>query len=68
MMARTQIQLTTSRIKSLRRLSAATGRSVAELVRQGWIKPAPEAGTIRVFIAEALRSGNDRHRGDLRVP
>jgi hypothetical protein len=34
-MVRTQVQLTKNQIESLRRLSAATGRSVADLVRQG---------------------------------
>ncbi|MGA2185185.1 MAG: ribbon-helix-helix domain-containing protein [Bryobacteraceae bacterium] len=34
-MVRTQIQFTDSQIESLRRLAAATGRSVADLVRQG---------------------------------
>ena len=34
-MVRTQVQLTENQITSLRRLSAATGRSVADLVRQG---------------------------------
>jgi predicted DNA-binding protein len=34
-MVRTQIRLTDSQMESLRRLAAATGRSVADLVRQG---------------------------------
>jgi hypothetical protein len=34
-MVRTQVQLTENQIESLRRLSAASGRSVANLVRQG---------------------------------
>ncbi len=35
MMVRTQVQLTEGQIESLRRLYAASGRSVADLVRQG---------------------------------
>ena len=34
-MIRTQIQLTEDQAKALRRLSAATGRSTAELIRNG---------------------------------
>ena len=34
-MVRTQIQLTESQSQSLRQLSAATGRSLADLIRQG---------------------------------
>ena len=34
-MVRTQIQLTEDQLKALRSVSAATGKSVAELVRQG---------------------------------
>ena len=34
-MVRTQIQLTDQQIKALRRLSAETGKSIAELIRQG---------------------------------
>ncbi len=34
-MIRTQIQLEREQIEALRRLSAATGRSIADLVRQG---------------------------------
>ncbi len=34
-MVRTQIQLSTKQLEALRRLSAATGRSIADLVRQG---------------------------------
>jgi predicted DNA-binding protein len=33
-MVRTQIQLTEEQMKSLRRLAAATGRSIADLIRQ----------------------------------
>ena len=35
MMIRTQVQLTDRQIQALRRASAATGRSVADLVREG---------------------------------
>jgi len=35
MMIRTQVQLTEDQLKALRRLSAATGRSTAELIRNG---------------------------------
>lgn len=35
MMVRTQVQLTENQIESLRRLAAASGRSIADLVRQG---------------------------------
>lgn len=34
-MVRTQVQLTESQMKALRETSAATGKSVAELIRQG---------------------------------
>jgi hypothetical protein len=34
-MIRTQVQLTPEQVKNLKRLSAATGQSIAELVRQG---------------------------------
>lgn len=34
-MIRTQVQLTDSQLKTLRDASAATGKSVAELIRQG---------------------------------
>jgi hypothetical protein len=34
-MIRTQVQLTESQMKALRQLSAATGKSIADLVRQG---------------------------------
>jgi hypothetical protein len=34
-MVRTQVQLTDSQIKALRQASAATGKSIAELIRQG---------------------------------
>ena len=34
-MIRTQIQLTDGQIKALRHVSAATGRSIADLIRQG---------------------------------
>ena len=34
-MVRTQIQLTETQLKALRQLSAMTGRSLADLVRQG---------------------------------
>jgi hypothetical protein len=34
-MVRTQVQLTDRQIKALRQTSAATGRSVADLIRQG---------------------------------
>jgi len=34
-MVRVQVQLTDNQIESLRRLASATGRSVADLVRQG---------------------------------
>lgn len=34
-MVRTQVQLTDEQIEALRKLSAATGRSIADLVRQG---------------------------------
>jgi Ribbon-helix-helix domain len=34
-MVRTQVQLTDAQLKALRQASAATGKSVAELVRQG---------------------------------
>ena len=34
-MVRTQVQLTDRQLKSLREASAATGRSVADLVREG---------------------------------
>ena len=34
-MTRTQVQLTGSQLKALRQAAAATGKSVAELVRQG---------------------------------
>jgi len=34
-MVRTQIQLTENQQEALRRLSAATGRSVADLIREG---------------------------------
>jgi Ribbon-helix-helix domain len=34
-MIRTQVQLTDAQLKALRQASAATGKSVAELVRQG---------------------------------
>jgi hypothetical protein len=34
-MVRTQVQLTETQIKALRHRSAATGRSVADLIRQG---------------------------------
>jgi predicted PP-loop superfamily ATPase len=34
-MIRTQVQLTDAQLKALRRASAATGRSVADLIRQG---------------------------------
>lgn len=34
-MVRTQVQFTESQIKALRRASTATGRSIADLVRQG---------------------------------
>jgi len=34
-MLRTQVQLTESQLRALRQLSAATGRSVAHLIRQG---------------------------------
>jgi Ribbon-helix-helix protein, copG family len=34
-MIRTQVQLTSVQLEALRRASAATGRSVADLIRQG---------------------------------
>jgi hypothetical protein len=34
-MVRTQVQLTESELKALRQLSASTGKSIAELVRNG---------------------------------
>lgn len=34
-MVRTQVQLTDSQLKALRNASAASGRSISELVRQG---------------------------------
>ena len=34
-MIRTQVQLTEAQIKALRQLSASTGKSIADLVRQG---------------------------------
>ena len=34
-MIRTQVQLTDSQMKALRQLSAASGKSIADLVRQG---------------------------------
>lgn len=34
-MIRTQVQLSPEQLEALRRLSAATGRSIADLVRQG---------------------------------
>lgn len=34
-MVRMQVQLTDEQLKSLRQLSAATGRSLADLIRQG---------------------------------
>jgi hypothetical protein len=34
-MVRTQVQLTPDQVKNLRQLSAATGRSMADLVREG---------------------------------
>jgi ribbon-helix-helix protein len=34
-MIRTQVQLTEHQMKALRRVSAATGQSIADLVRQG---------------------------------
>jgi hypothetical protein len=34
-MVRTQVQLTQKQLQSLRQLSAATGRSLADLIRQG---------------------------------
>ena len=35
MMIRTQVQLTEDQLKALRQLSAATGRSTADLIRNG---------------------------------
>ena len=34
-MIRTQVQLTQSQLKALRQLSATTGRSIADLIREG---------------------------------
>jgi len=34
-MTRTQVQLTQNQVRALRRASAATGKSVAELIRKG---------------------------------
>lgn len=34
-MVRTQVQLTETQLEALRRLSASTGKSIADLVRQG---------------------------------
>ena len=34
-MTRTQIQLTAKQLQALRQVSAATGRSIADLIRQG---------------------------------
>ena len=49
-MVRTQIQLTEHQLKSLRQLSAATRRSVADLVRQG----------IKLYLASEQRASREQ--------
>lgn len=65
MMIRTQVQLTEDQLQALRRLSAITGKSTAELIRNGVDqylsrrRPADEEGRIEraIRIAGAFASG-----------
>jgi len=56
-MIRTQVQLTEDQIEALRTLSASTGRSVADLVRQGvdCVLTAKPAGRPPHQVERALR-------------
>ena len=64
-MIRTQVQLTEVQIKALRRLSATTGKSVADLIRRGvdqylasWREPTPEERVERALrVAGMFSSG-----------
>ena len=57
-MIRTQVQLSPEQVEALRRLSAATGRSIADLVRQGYlVRARSDADTQEARV-------NDTHRRD----
>lgn len=48
-MVRMQVQLTESQVKILRSLSAATGRSIADLIRQG----------VELYVSTQRRTGRE---------
>jgi Arc/MetJ-type ribon-helix-helix transcriptional regulator len=49
-MVRTQVQLTQKQLQTLRQLSAARGRSIAELIRQG----------VELYLGSQQRPGRDQ--------